>query len=221
MNLRHRLIQFIESQKITKSAFEKKCGLSNGFVDNCSDNTRQTSLNRISEIFPELNILWLRTGYGEMLYKPEVIQMTKGCNIKNFISRRKERVELIPLLPISLQNTSLDKFLISVTDEMCEMVVSPINNIDFAMTVNGESMQPEYPSGAQILVRKIDEASFIDWGNTYVLDTRNGIITKKIMPGSDTQKIKCVSINPEYPPFEVSLSDVSGIYRVVMCMIMK
>lgn len=46
----------------------------------------------------------------------------------------------------------------------CEAVVSPIENVDFAITVYGDSMAPEYPSGSRILIKKINPDLFIDWG---------------------------------------------------------
>ena len=77
--------------------------------------------------------------------------------------------------------------------------------------------------GSQIFIKKINENAFIDWGKVYVLDTCNGTVIKRIFPAEDNnpRKIKCVSINPEYPPFEVSLDNVFGIYRVLLCMSVK
>lgn len=34
-------------------------------------------------------------------------------------------------------------------------------------------MAPEYPSGSRILIKRIDEKAFIEWGRVYVLDTMN------------------------------------------------
>lgn len=129
----------------------------------------------------------------------------------------------VPLLPISAQGGSLNDFIVSVKDSDCEQIISPIKGADFAMTVAGDSMAPEYPSGSQILIKKINEKAFIDWGKVYVLDTCNGSVIKKIMPADDKNpsKIKCVSINQDYPPFEISLEDVYGIYRVLLSMSVK
>ena len=82
---------------------------------------------------------------------------------------------------------------------------------------------PEFPSGSQVLIKKINERAFIDWGRTYVLDTCNGTVIKKLMPSDsgDSALVKCVSINPAYPPFEVNLHDVYGIYRVMLVMAIK
>lgn len=43
----------------------------------------------------------------------------------------------------------------------------------------------------------------------------------KVNPSEKADKVLCKSINPEFPPFEVSLSDVYAVYRVLMCMSLK
>jgi DNA-binding XRE family transcriptional regulator len=102
----------------------------------------------------------------------------------------------VPLLPISAQGGSLNDFMVSVKDSECERVVSPVKGADFAITVAGDSMSPEYPSGSQIFIKKINENAFIDWGKVYVLDTCNGTVIKRIFPAEDNnpRKIKCVSV---------------------------
>lgn len=125
------------------------------------------------------------------------------------------------ILPVSAEGGRLDGFSTQVRTEDCETIISPIKDVDFAMTVSGDSMYPEYPSGSKILVKKINEKAFIDWGRVYVLDTCNGAVIKKIMPGSTEDKVKCLSINEEYPPFEVAFNDIFGMYRVLMCMSLK
>lgn len=128
---------------------------------------------------------------------------------------------VVPLIPIQAQGGSLNDFTMSVMEFDCEKVLSPIKGVDYAMTVSGDSMSPDYPPGCQILIKRIDESAFIDWGKVFVLDTINGTIIKKLMPASNPDKVLCVSINKEYPSYEVSLEHVHGIYRVLMCMSIK
>lgn len=73
MGIKERLIQFIEYLGISRSAFERKCKLSNGFVDKANDKIRESSLQMIANAYPELNLVWLQTGYGEMLYHSKAI----------------------------------------------------------------------------------------------------------------------------------------------------
>lgn len=217
MGVKERLIEFIDYLNISKSAFERKCKLSNGFVDKSNDKIRDSSLQMIASAYPELNISWLRTGAGNMLNESEAIPN----KVHSLVPDHENQSTVISLLPISAQGGSLNDFVVSVKAEDCEKIISPIKGIDFAITVAGDSMSPEYPSGSQILIKKINEKAFIDWGRAYVLDTCNGTVVKKIMPGSDPKKVKCISVNPDYPPFEVNFSDIYGMYRVMMCMAIK
>lgn len=82
MDLKDRLLVFIDYKGIDKATFERLSNLSNGFVDKSGDNTRKSSLDRISNAFPELNITWLRTGEGEMI-KTGAINITGDGNIAN------------------------------------------------------------------------------------------------------------------------------------------
>ncbi len=208
--IKDRLKQFIKSQGIRQVAFEKEIGLSNGYVNNIRQSIQPDKLERIVLKYPQLNSGWLMTGQGGMLH-----------DSGNAYSRIGDELTFVPLLPIAAQGGSLNDFVVSVKDTDCEKVVSPIRGADFAITVAGDSMAPEFPSGAQILIKRINERAFIDWGKTYVLDTCNGTVIKKVFPSGDTGKVKCVSINPDYPPFEVGLEDIYGMYRVLLCMSIK
>lgn len=178
-------------------------------------------LERVLDAYPQINRAWLLTGEGEMLKKTsDKPESNEGMSIAIPVVVGDGT---IPLLPISAQGGTLNDFVVAVKDSDCERVISPIKGADFAITVSGDSMAPEYPSGSQIIIKKINEQAFIDWGKVYVLDTCNGVVIKRLMPADDgdASKVKCVSINPAYPPFEVSLQDVYGIYRVMLCMAMK
>lgn len=128
----------------------------------------------------------------------------------------------VPLLPISAQAGTLNEFIVTVKNNECERVISPIMGADYAITVAGDSMSPDYPCGSQVIIKKIDESVFIHWGHVFVLDTKNGVVMKKVCPvDGDDKSIICESINPKYPPFKVRINDIYGFYRVLMCMIIK
>ncbi len=128
-----------------------------------------------------------------------------------------------PLLPIAAQGGTLNDFVTSVKVAECERIVSPIRNVDFAMTVSGDSMAPDYPNGAQILIKKVDERAFIEWGRVYVLDTCNGSVIKELRKSEDSESVMCYSLNPDpkYQPFAVRFADIYGMYRVLMCMSLR
>ena len=68
--MKDRLASFLAYLDISQRKFEANCGLSNGFADKVGDSIRTNNLNKISNIYPELNTNWLKTGEGEML-KPQ------------------------------------------------------------------------------------------------------------------------------------------------------
>ena len=132
--------------------------------------------------------------------------------------------EGIPLLPVSAMGGTLTGIAADSTLlRDCERIISPIKDADYAISVYGESMAPEYPSGSKVLIKRIDPSAFIDWGHTYVLDTRNGVILKQILYCDKEGCITCHSINedPKYADFDVSMKDIFGIYRVLMCLSAK
>lgn len=105
----------------------------------------------------------------------------------------------------------------------CEHIVSPLKNAELAVPVVGDSMSPEYPNGSRVLVRRVNDTAFLEWGAPYLLDTCNGAVLKIIAPSEKQDCIKCISLNkaPEYAPFEVSREHINGVYRVLMCMALK
>ncbi len=210
--VKDRLTKFRQYKKLGQGKFEKLSGLSNGYLTQLRKAPGSEKLQRILCAFPDLNRTWLLTGEGEML---------TGVQTEQTIQSSTDDIHLIPLLPVSAQGGSFNDFVVSIKESSCEKIISPIKGADYAMSVSGESMAPEYPSGSQILIKRINEKAFIDWGRVYVLDTCNGTVIKRLFPSDTADKVLCKSINPEFPPFEVLLSDVYAVYRVLMCMSLK
>lgn len=67
MGMKDRLMQFINYKNISIQAFEVSVNLSNGAVSKMGDGTRRSTIDKISNSYPELNTNWLITGEGEML----------------------------------------------------------------------------------------------------------------------------------------------------------
>lgn len=218
---RDRLIQFIESKGMSRRAFQETIDVSISYVHNMSGNIRPNILRKINEVYPELNIRWLRTGKGNMIQRSKASQQRtiEDVTVSNNDSGNID--VLVPLLPISAQAGKLSEFSEGIDESSCEMMVSPIKDAEIAVTITGDSMSPDYPNGSVLLIKKINDTAFIEWGRTYVLDTVNGAVIKNIFPSENEDLLKCVSINTLYPPFEVSRSDVFGIYRVLMCLSLK
>lgn len=209
MSAKDRLKKYLTFKQIKDSEFTRSIGASPGYIQAMSKGFGRHYEKLVREKYPDLNMAWLLTGEGDML---------------NEVKSQQTDINIIPLLPVSAQGGSLNDFVLSVKNEDCEKIISPIRGADFAITVSGESMAPEYPSGSKVLIKKIDEKAFIEWGRCYVLDTCNGTVIKKLAapvendPKFGKNYVTCISVNPNplYSPFRVPLCDIYGIYRVMM-----
>ena len=164
------------------------------------------------------SLKWLITGEGDMLSSTSSAQPQPSVKNERVVDDEAYKV---PLVPISALAGSLNDFSLSVKRDDCETVISPIKDIDMAIKISGDSMEPEYPSDSQVFIKKVNERAFLEWGRVYVLNTCNGIVIKRLMPTNDPNTVLCESINPKYPPFEVNLENGNGVYRVIMCMSFK
>ena len=127
----------------------------------------------------------------------------------------------ILVIPTGARGGTLGDFAESVRDYECEKIISPVRGADYAMQITGDSMSPEYPSGSQIIIKKINEKAFIEWGKVYVLDTENGAIVKQIRRTDNPDVVECVSLNPAYQPFQIECKYIRGWYRVLMVLALK
>ena len=204
------LREYFENQGVKQAEVARRIGVKPQYITKVFSNEREIGKSQIEKWVTQFgfNKVWLLTGEGEMLNNDTLPEQT-------------HETYRIPLLPISAQGGAFNDFVVSVQESECERVISPIKNADFAISIQGDSMAPEYPSGSQVLIKRINERAFIEWGKTYVLDTCNGSVVKNLYPADDPNKVICKSINPDFPPFEVSLSDVYGVYKVLMCMALK
>lgn len=211
-NIKSRIFLFLAKNGIKTSHFERSVGLSNGYLNNFKGNMSIEKLEQILNSYPELSRDWLLRGTGSML-KGESVELSEP---------KQEEEYYTYLLPVSAEGGSLSGFADSVALRDCERIISPISGADFAISVHGDSMAPEYPNGSKVIIKRVNERAFIEWGKAYVLDTCNGVVIKKLMPSSKGEEyVSCVSVNPDYPPFDVCLEDVYRVYRVMLCMSVK
>lgn len=210
-----RFDKYMKIKGLNDNKVTNNLGLSIGTLGKSRKENRDLSEKNIEKIlnfYTDLNRTWLLTGEGSML--------TTEPSLAGFNEMEYTRV---PLLPISAQGGSLNDFVVSVSLQDCEKIISPIKGADIAITISGDSMADEYPNGSIVLAKRINERAFIDWGKVYVLDTCNGVVVKTLTPSEKEDYVRCVSINPApiYAPFEVALNDIYGVYRVMLCMAKK
>lgn len=211
----HWLSQLLEHLAESPTSFARSIGLKRETrilnVLNGRNNISTDLCKIIKNAYPEVKTSWLMTGEGDMFE-----------DIGNKEELKELGIYTTYLLPQSALGGSLDGFSANGTTlQNCEAVISPIENVDFAITVYGESMTPEYPNGSRILIKRINHHSFIEWGKTYVLDTCNGVVIKNVRKSIHDDRITCHSINPDYDDFDIFYDDIYTMYKVLMCLSTK
>ena len=123
--------------------------------------------------------------------------------------------EGIPLIPLSAMAGAFTGDT-QVMEYECERYVIPaFKGADFLIQVKGDSMQPTYYSGDLVACQRVPLGDiFFQWNKTYVLDTAQGPLIKRIRQGSDNNHILIVSDNPAYAPFELSRTQFHGVALV-------
>jgi phage repressor protein C with HTH and peptisase S24 domain len=84
-----------------------------------------------------------------------------------------------------------------------------------AINVYGDSMYPLIKSG-QIILMRLWEESFFDYGKIYLIITNNNYrIVKRVFPWKESRCIELRSENSEVPPYEICLDDVKCSFIVL------
>lgn len=198
-----RLNEYLEYDALmAPTAFATKAGLDpSGFSKMLKGQLTITkkTLKRIAETYG-LNLDWLLYGKGDA--KAEDFQ-----EVSSLICETRPRI------PMTVAAGSLCGFADSVKSCDCEQIplVKAFPRYDYTIIIKGDSMEPKFQSGDEIAIGKVNDV--IEWGKTYVLDTRDGAIIKRLYDAGE--KYRCVSYNKEYPDFEVNKIDIFAVYRVV------
>lgn len=164
-----------------------------------------------------INLQWLLTGKGDMLKTPN------SSNTPPINERSTEPAthvpegsqKGIPLIPLSAMAGAFTEDT-QVMEYECERYVIPaFKGADFLIQVKGDSMQPTYYSGDLVACQRVPlNDLFFQWNKTYVLDTVQGPLIKRIRQGSDNDHVLIVSDNPAYAPFELSRAQFHGVALV-------
>lgn len=195
-------------------------------------------LAKIVSSYEDIDPTWLLTGEGEMLKTSTSSTHEAPCSDekerkteKNGEKQRKSEknreyssrihklpegsIEGIPLIPASAMAGAFTSD-VSIMEYECEHYIIPdFKGADFLIRVKGDSMQPTYYSGDLVACQKIPMNDiFFQWNKTYVLDTNQGPIIKRVLPGKDDDHICIVSDNEKYPPFELEKSYLHAIALV-------
>ena len=204
--VKDRLIAYLSEKKLSKAEFGRRIGASSAFVTSMRKSMQPDKIERIAQEFPDLNIVWLQTGEGEML---------KGSS---------ERLDSSPCFDITTiqggagHGTGMEQITTSMVDQAVGRMMAPGlptgGNIPY-IQVRGNSMlnrkdpSISIPDGAWVGIRA-STLSTIMWGEVYAIMTTDGPIIKKVVQSDKEDCIRCVSYNEEdgFAPFDLPFTDI-------------
>lgn len=201
------LTQHFNRLGITQVSIAERLGVSKAYVNSLFTGKRPFGKKQ-AEIWEQkfgISRTWLLTGEGDML-KESAPELTK-----------EDEQQEVPHVPVAaLANPLAEYFGNIVRLQDCDTILSPVPGAELAITISGDSMEPKFHDNTIVFLKRINDAAFIPWGNTLVLDTENGIYIKDVYPIADEPAfIEARSSNPLYPPMRIPKTSIFGIYRVL------
>ncbi|MBE6246116.1 MAG: hypothetical protein E7110_01710 [Bacteroidales bacterium] len=135
MDVVERLELYIRSKGMGNYQFEKKVGLSQGYIKRVRNCLHPEKIKRIANVFPDLNIEWMIIGRGEMivntanrLYENEIYRLLKEQNDLQQDMINKLRIELSEIKTRSIALDKDNKKLVKNLHEMSEIYAEQISN---------------------------------------------------------------------------------------------
>lgn len=207
--IKQNILLYLANKGVTPYEFYKISGVTRGILQQ-SNGISEDNIARFLAYAPDVNIEWLITGKGYMLKNTTDQRQMESAHLVPENSN-----EGIPLIPLSAMAGSFTDES-SVMEFECEHYVIPaFKGADFLIQVKGDSMQPTYYSGDLVACQRIPlNDLFFQWNKTYVLDTKQGALIKRIRRGSDDDHVLIVSDNTDYEPFELSKSQFNSVALV-------
>ena len=214
MGLRERILDFIAYKGIDKVTFERNSGLSNDAVGKMGDNTRMSTLDKISKAYPDINIAWLKTGVGNMLLSDERNEKTITVN-QTAVLPSKRKGALIYDIDATCGLNGRD---IEFTDEKVigsidAPEINPESKIIFA---TGDSMLPLIASGDRVVIRKIESWDYFNYGQVYLIITNEYRLIKRVRrhPKDAENLILLRSENPNYDDIDLPKREIIHLFIV-------
>jgi len=229
MNTKERLKIFVKYKGIGRNKFEESVGISQGYLSSKSPSVGSDIIDKVAQIYPELNIEWVITGYGTMIKEPDWFSTSGGSGEVELVSPYK-KIMHVPLVGQYAQAGYLSGF--SNESYVETLPTLPViaehegKGNYMCFEVRGDSMNDgtdaSYISGDILICREVDQLywtkklHFNKWNSFIIIHRTEGIVVKQII-AHDVEGgfITLHSLNPLYEDLVVHLSDVRKIFNVV------
>lgn len=132
------------------------------------------------------------------------------------------QAQLTCLLPLSARSTEISPAHLHKHGNTYEKIQSPVKGADFAIVLSDDGLGPEFPDGAVVYFKHIDPTLFIEWGKVHAVSTKNGLIIKRLNPGSTPGTLLFSCADPQFNPFEIDGAEADlHFYKAIACTAVK
>lgn len=197
------LREYLHNMGYTQDSIAEMVGTTKGYVNHLLTGRKSFGKNtamKWSDLFG-ISYTWLLTGEGSMLNE----------------EKHEDNTMSLPLIPRDAMAGVLSGDGSAIMAYECERYIVPIfKGAEFLIMVQGDSMMPRYISGDIVACKRVPmDKLWFQWGKTYVIDTNQGALVKRIEPSDKEGYISVCSYNEQYKPFNLPVSEINGIALVV------
>ena len=205
--IRKRIKKLMHREGLNQTQFAERIGKSQPQVSDIMRGKVKITDNFIEDIFkafPQISEGWLSEGDNMMYDGDSEIS-------SNVISDTR------PRLPKTFMEANIEEFIKNYRSQCQEKkTITQFAEYEFTLILKNDRMSPKYLRGDELAFRK---ASFVEWGNDYLLDTDEGPKFKRVFEETDedgNKVVRCVSYNKsDYPDFTIPYDKIYEFYKCV------
>lgn len=207
---------------ITPTELERLIGASKGVLSRAVTNGTDVQskwLSAIAEKFPEWSLEWLLTGKGSSLksaHNDDAIYEAAYTRAKEDLIPEISYTDGVPYYnedfllgfeEIGTPNSENPDFLIRMPG---------YEKATLWCNASGHSMEPEINNGDIIALQRVEDFSFLPFGDVYGFITTNGMRTIKRLGRSEKDGYyRLIPTNKEYDEQEIPVNKIALVYRVM------
>lgn len=218
LTTKDRILQFIDFKGISKSTFLTETNIKRGFLDKdkLGASVSDLLLEKIINTYPEIDLLWLITGRGNMLKQGFI-------NESGLKTNSEHECCPVPVYTLDTITNSSHPVYNGSKNSESTLLVPHMPNCDAALYIHSDTMYPILRTGDIVCYKRVTEINSIYWGEMYVMDISReedeNYLTLKYIHQSDLgdDYVSLRSHNPIYPPQDILKTDIRRMGLVKVC----
>lgn len=223
-NIIERLEEFIELDSSTTNSFANRAGIDPGNLRKMLAGKQRITDKTLRKIADanDLSFEWLKYGEGDMYMpddKPLPVKTSAPINTPATINKPAPIINYKEGVPYYNEDFMLGFEEIGTPDSENPDFLIRMPGYERATlwcNASGHSMEPEINNGDIIALQRVEDFSFLPFGDVYGFITANGMRTIKRLGRSERDGFyRLIPTNKEYDEQEIPINIITHVYRVM------